>query len=299
MTHQLVITLGLPCSGKTSLIEKEYPLHLSISADDLKEEHPEYDPNDTAPIHQWSVKEAKKLLFEALDLYKDNIVFDSGSINNKYTADIMEKVMRDYGDYKIKLVWVKTPFKVCLDRNSKRFRKVPDYAITDKAVKEVSQYYKLLKYTHDNEIVDYFTNRYIFCDMDGVLAAQTTLPIINGEIDFVNGEIHKWQKPVNQVISMLYEFEKNGSEIYILSATPNSFSSDEKKDWLKKFFPVAPQKIFFVNQGKHKAEMLENVVRKLKLNKSDILMIDDTHSILYDVKARGMNAMHVSEFLTQ
>ena len=33
-----------------------------------------------------------------------------------------------------------------------------------------------------------------------VIAAQSTLPIINGEIDFANGEIHKWQSPLKPIL---------------------------------------------------------------------------------------------------
>ncbi len=52
----------------------------------------------------------------------------------------------------------------------------------------------------------------IYVDMDGVLAAQSTLPIINGEIDFVNGEVHKWLKPVKQVMDILRFAESKGHE---------------------------------------------------------------------------------------
>ena len=44
--------------------------------------------------------------------------------------------------------------------------------------------------------------------------------------------------------------------------------------------------------------MLENLSEYLKLNKQDILMVDDLHDTLYAVQKREMNCMHVSEFLT-
>ena len=134
--------------------------------------------------------------------------------------------------------------------------------------------------------------------MDGVIAAQSTLPIVNGEIDFVNGEIHRWQKPVKPVIDLLWKLEKNGYNLHILSATANSFAYDEKQEWLDVLFNLPKHKRFFVNQGKHKAEMLDNLVRKFKYKKEDVLLIDDMHPTLYSVKERGMNAMHPSEFLT-
>jgi 5'(3')-deoxyribonucleotidase len=181
---------------------------------------------------------------------------------------------------------------------NKRGRRVPETAITDKALKEVSQFHKL-KFASDLvEVYDYFTNKHIFIDMDGVIAAQSTLPIVNGEIDFVNGEIHKWQKPVTPVIEMLERLQSKGHELYILSATANSTAYDEKQDWLDENFNLPKDRRFFVNQGRHKAEMLNNLRRKFKLEHKDVVIIDDMHTTLYDAKKRGMNAMHPSEFLT-
>ena len=296
--NKAIILLGLPNSGKTTWIKENInpTIYTIISADDKKESHPKYDPNNV-PIwlHEWSVDEAEIDVYKLADLHQ-NLVLDSGSINNRYTIRIINK-LKSCG-YNIKLVYVKTPYTVCLERNKLRDRKVPETAITDKALKETSQFHKLKALVDEVQIVNYFTNKHIFIDMDGVIAAQSCLPIINGEIDFVNGEVHKWLKPVMPVIQLLRFLESRGHELYILSATPNSVSSDEKKEWLKEHFPMPANKIFFVNQGKHKAEMLDNLRRKFKMNKSDVLLVDDYHDILYQVIDRGMNAMHPSEFLT-
>lgn len=296
--NKAIILMGLPCSGKTTWIKENInrTIYTIISADDKKESHPKYDPNNvTEELHEWSVKEAEDDVYKMVDL-KQNFVLDSGSINNRYTIRII--TMLKSNGYHVKLVHVKTPYTVCLERNSLRDRKVPDVAITDKALKETSQFYKLAELVDEYHVEDYFTNKHIFIDMDGVIAAQSCLPIINGEIDFVNGEVHKWLKPVKPVIEKLTELSLKGHELYILSATPNSFSSDEKQEWLDKHFPIPKNRRFFVNQGKHKAEMLDNLRRKFKLDKKDVLLIDDFHDILYKVIGRGMNAMHISEFLT-
>lgn len=290
--------MGLPQSGKSTWIHKNVNMdfYTKVSADEHKENHPDYDPENTRELHEWSVAKAEADM-GAHAMMGRNIVLDSGSINNRYTIRII-KMLREF-DYHIKLVFIKTPYEVCLERNAsqKRERKVPNVAITDKALKQTSQYYKLEALVDESIIVDYFTNKHIFVDMDGVIAAQSTLPIINGEIDFVNGEIHKWQKPVKEVIRLLSELSED-YELYILSATPNSFSSDDKNNWLDEHFNIPREKRFFVNQGKHKAEMLDNLRRRFKLEKKDVLLIDDFHDILYKVREKGMNSMHPSEFLT-
>jgi predicted kinase len=293
-----IILMGLPCSGKTTWIKENLnpTIYTIISADEIKEEHSDYNPsNVTKEVHEWSVDIAERRVVTLSDK-EQNFVLDGGSINNRYTMRII-KMLKEK-DYHVKLVHVKTPYTVCLERNSLRERKVPEVAITDKALKEPSQFYKLTKLVDEFHVEDYFTNQNIFIDMDGVIAAQSCLPIINGEIDFANGEVHKWQKPVKPVIEKLITLDNTGHNLYILSATANSIAYDEKQEWLDNNFNIPRERRFFVNQGRHKAEMLDNLSRKFKLHKKDVLLIDDFHDILYKVRDRGMNSMHPSEFLT-
>jgi len=295
MRSKAVILMGLPLSGKTSWIkEQEFDGFVTISADNLKENHPDYDPDDTEPLHEWSVAEAEQNLITEVSK-GHNIIFDSGSINNSYTVRILEVL--DSNNYEIELVHIKTPYTICLERNKKRKRKVPEHAIIDKAIKESKQFYRLSEYADKITVVDYFTNKYIFSDMDGIIAALSTLPIVNGEIDFVNGEVHKHLLPVTPVIEKLKALEVAGHTVYILSAIPNSFSLNEKNVWLDKYYNLPYDHRFFVNQGRHKAEMLGNLATLLKIDRKDMVMIDDIHDTLYSVKAKGINCMHLSEFL--
>ena len=287
--------MGLPLSGKSTWIRNNLKdgYHV-VSADDIKEAHPSYDPNNAEALHAYSVKEAEKEMMLHSD-YGHSIIMDTGGINRSYTMRIIKNLKSK--EYNIKLVHVHTPYNICLERNNLRVRKVPEHAILKKAVKETSQFHRLSEVVNNVEVVEYYTNKHIFIDMDGVIAAMSTLPIVNGEIDFVNAEVHRFLKPVPQMISKLRELERNGHKLYILSAIPNSFSLSEKQEWLDKYFFIEPKRRFFVNQGRHKAEMLENLTEHLKLDKRDVMMIDDIHSTLYDVQAREMNCMHVSEFL--
>jgi len=222
---------------------------------------------------------------------------DGGGINNNYTIEIIKMLRKKR--YTIGLVHIKTPYTVCIERNKNRTRKVPDEDIIYKAIRENAQRHKLSMYVDKIHVVDYFSNKHIFVDMDGVIAALSTLPIINGEIDFVNAEVHKYLKPVHQVISKLRELQFKGHELYILSAIPNSFAYTEKNEWLDRHFNIPIDRRFFVNQGRHKVEMLCNLADKLKLDRKDVTMLDDIHDTLYKVKSRGMNSMHVSEFLAK
>lgn len=294
---QAIILMGLPLAGKSTWIKEniDFKKYSLISADDIKEKHPDYDPNKAEALHIYSVKKAEALMMD-YSIKGTDIVFDSGSINNNYSKRII-KNLKEKG-YSIKLVHVKTPYTICIERGNDRERKVPEKAIKLKAIKEKAQFYKLKELVDEVEIVNYFTNKHIFIDMDGVIAALSTLPIFNNEIDFVNGEVHKYLEPVTPLINKLKALELTGkATLYILSATPNSFSQKQKHDWLDEHFNLPLEKRFFVNQGKHKAEMLENLSTYLKIEKKDMLMLDDIHATLYKVKDRNINSMHVSEFL--
>jgi len=235
-----------------------------------------------------------------MKLYSDskhNIIMDGGSINNSYTMRIIN--MLQVKGYSVKLVHVKTPLLVCLDRNLERVRKVPREEIIFKAQREKKQFNKLRELVDELEVVEYFTNEHIFIDMDGVLAAQTTLPIIDGKIDFVDSEVFIHQEPVMQVIKKFRKLAEAGHKLYVLSAMPTSISYKEKMAWLDENFDIVPEENrFFVNQGQHKAEMLNDLRKMLKLGKHQVTLVDDTHTTLYDVLEAKMNPMHVSEFLT-
>lgn len=298
MTKKAEILMGLPLSGKTTYIEsldkKDYDV--IVSADVIKEEHPDYDPENAHLIHQYSVKEAERLMNEYSDLGY-NIIMDSGSINNSYSKRIIN-MLKSKG-YFIKLTHVKTPLLVCLDRNKERTRKVPEGEIISKSHREKAQFFKLSNLVDKVRVIDYFTNEHIFIDMDGVLAGQTTIPRINNQIDFVNSEVFVYQPPVEPVIDKFKELHEAGHTLYILSAIPTSISLSEKNGWLDKYFPIVPkERRFYVNQGIHKSEMLEGLRVKFKLNKNQVTLVDDYHNTLYDVLERRMNPMHISEFLT-
>ena len=298
MEKKAIILMGLPLSGKTTWIEEQKDImeYYTVSADIIKKNHPEYDPEKAYLVHEYSVKKAE----EFINLYSDSgtdLIMDSGSINNSYTVRVIE--MLQSKGYHITLVHIKTPLLVCLDRNELRPRKVPKEEIVYKAQREKKQFNRLKLIVDEVKVVEYFTNKHIFVDMDGVLAAQTTLPVIDGKIDFVNSEVFVHSDPVMPIIDKLMELHEKGHTLYILSAIPTNISLNEKMDWLDINFPVVPkERRFFVNQGRHKTQMLEDLRKFFKLKKRDVTLVDDYHDTLYKVLEARMKPMHPSEFLT-
>lgn len=299
MSKNAIIMMGLPLSGKTNWINQNQSELLGysiISADEIKENHVDYKPDKAHLLHEYSVQQAE-ILMNTYSSSGYDLIMDGGSINNSYTVRIIS--MLHSKGYTVKLVHIKTPLLVCLDRNLERERKVPREEIIYKAQREKKQFNRLKEIVDEVEVVEYFTNEHIFVDMDGVIAAQTTLPLIDGKIDFVNSEVFVHQKPVYPVIEKLNKLANMGYTLYILSAVPTSISMDEKNRWLDTHFPIVPkERRFYVNQGRHKAEMLEDLRKKFKLHKRQVTLVDDYHDTLYSVLEDKMHPMHISEFLT-
>ena len=126
-----ILFIGLPGSGKTSIVNRDYAGdYVIVSADLIKQSHKDYDPKDPEPLHQWSVKEAERQMRE-LSNKRISMCMDSGGVNNSYSLRIIG-MLKDKG-YHITLVYVEAPLKVCLERNKNRERKVPESAIIEKS----------------------------------------------------------------------------------------------------------------------------------------------------------------------
>jgi predicted kinase len=127
-----VLFIGLPGSGKTTIVNKVYGKYNIVSADIIKSTHPNYARKHPELLHQWSVKEAEVKMIDLSDKGV-NICMDSGGVNNSYSLRIMS-MLKDKG-YNLTLVYVDTPLNVCIERNKKRERNIPEYVITEKSIK--------------------------------------------------------------------------------------------------------------------------------------------------------------------
>ncbi len=149
--RKAILFIGLPGSGKSSYIRQNISgsTYVIVDADLIKERHPEYDPNDTEKVHQWSVKEAENEMIKFSDRGV-NICMDSGGVNNSYSLRIIN-MLKSKG-YHVTLIFMDTPLGICLARNENRIRKVPESAIITKSEKLQSCLEK------QKEIVDEFVH---------------------------------------------------------------------------------------------------------------------------------------------
>ena len=301
---EAVIMLGLPASGKSTYIKKFWDTHSDfriVSADDIRLAHPDYNPQKPDVIHQECVSEAEDMVYELAERGL-KIIMDGGGINTHYTFRIVTR-LKSLG-YIVRVVYINTPVSVCLDRNDTRRKNRERFVPSEEIIKK---YYKLndcidkLNSVCDEFIeVKHFTDKYIFVDMDGVVSEHQDLPVdYCGNVDFISNRVFQNAKPVKEVIEHL-KVLSNGSNIYIVSASPNSVCSADKSDWILRHMPFIPQcNIYFAGNKDFKVVMLEHLINHLKLDPKDCTYIEDDHRLLEQAKRLNINAMHPSKFLAR
>ena len=295
--------LGLPGSGKTTWLKSKINLNRFklVSADDIRINHPNYNPKNPDAIHEECVKMAETQVYTLASEGAD-IIMDGGGINNHYTIRIMTK-LKDMG-YRTKVVFIDTPVDICCLRNRERFeageRFVPISAIIEKSYKLRKSIETLSTITDDFEVVSYFSDKNVFVDLDGTVAEYQTLPTDEfGNINFVEYEVFKYSKPVIEVINKIRRLSEQGKEIFIISASPNSIASKEKTEWVNKHMPfVKNENIYFAGNKNFKYVFLQELMSKLKLNPQDCMVIDDDHAVITTYRQLFVNVVHPSKFLT-
>lgn len=301
---QAIIMFGLPCAGKSTWIE-EFMKNADdkvfvVSADEIKERLQGYDPANAHLVHQESVDAAKAQMIELGKRGVKYLLMDGGGINRNYTKSIIIE-LKALG-YRIRLVHLNTPLAICLERNQDRIdnhqRFVPKEEIIKKSNKLITAYHNIIELVDVVETVNYYQDQHVFVDMDGVVAAYQMLQRDeDGNVDFVNNNVFKYAPPVFPVINKLREDSKTKT-IYILSASANSICNEEKIYWLGKYMDfVKPENIFFVGNKDYKIVMMVELMKKLRLEKKDCLLIDDWHSTIEKGIKVGLKVIHPSNYL--
>lgn len=335
MINEFLFGCGLACSGKSSYMNEHYPnaLHIIndyiefsglytfdyndfidyckdsyinnrvkdsliiVSADEVKpvldgytDEHPEV-------VHQESVNIVKSIITEFArnqDIKFDKVFLDGGGINNHYNTDIIT-IIRFYTKAKITCLFFDTPVEVCIKRMKNRKRKVPIEDIYNKNLHIEACRNKYIPLVDEFIRINYFTNDYILLDMDGTIAAYGKPKLdINGNTDFVNSELFKNAKPVNHIIDFIRN-NKNLSNVYIVTACPNSIAWEEKNEWIDKNFPeIKTSNRLFVGNKDYKHVFIEQFAHRNKWKLNEVCLIDDNHDTLDKCNKIGINAIHPS-----
>lgn len=144
---KFVCTFGLPGSGKSTYLQEHYPEECIISADKIKESYPGYTHENHGEFYKLAVQEAKEKIFCALKDGKRLIVFDTGSINNKYSLEIFQRVFEVVEPlYDIELIVFTAGADICIERDKDRPQSVGADVILEKAKKGPEALARLLPF---------------------------------------------------------------------------------------------------------------------------------------------------------
>ena len=126
---KVVFMLGSPASGKSTVAKKKYSDMVILDCDEIKKEHPDYDPKNPSLVHEWSrgVLEAK---FQEQILKDVSFVLDgTGANSDKMVRRIYE--VKEQG-FEVELVYVTVSLNTALKRNRERARTVLEEVVKEK-----------------------------------------------------------------------------------------------------------------------------------------------------------------------
>lgn len=289
--------LKMYLDGVAKGYKKERPDCIVIAADDIKPFLPGYDANDPVPVHEESVQLAKKLvqtLAEDTAVYHE-VFMDGGGINNHYTSDIITFIREHCPDCKITCYYFDTPVEVCIDRISRRERKVPSTVIYEKNQKIVKCVYKYKDMVDNFVRINYFTNKYILLDMDGTICGYTKARFDeDGNADYVNGELFLHLRPVTSVIEYV-KSHYDMKNVFIMTAVPNCIAWEEKNKWLDKYFPEVPvENRYFCGNKDYKYVFVKQLAEYKGWKRNEMVLVDDYHPTIERCKKVGVNCIHPS-----
>lgn len=295
MINNFVFCCALPGAGKSTYIKDNFKDYIVVSADEIKKTYPDYDPKHPEIVHERSVQDAKQYIFDMCNSNKSyKVVLDGGGINNHYNVSIIDKVRKN-SLATVTCLYFDTPVEVCIERISKRERKVPISEIYKKNQKLIGCLNKYKEVVDSIITINYFKNKYIILDMDGTIASYNkTIVDEDGNVDFVNGLHFKNSRPVKSIINYVKD-HFDMTNVYIITACPNSIAWQEKNTWIDKYFPeVHITNRFFVGNKDWKHVFIKHLALKNKWKMNEICVIDDFHSTLQKCAKLGMNTVHPS-----
>ncbi len=145
-----IFMMGGPASGKTNYRKTAFAGLLQIDCDEIKAEHPEFDPKNPSVNHAWSSQEATRRFYGALATGQD-VVFDGTGANaEKHVALI--QAARAAG-YLTEVVYIACDLSVALQRNAARERTVDESVVREKYAQIATSFEIVSRYADSVRVV--------------------------------------------------------------------------------------------------------------------------------------------------
>lgn len=149
---EVVFTMGLPASGKSSVAKAMFASHKMIDCDSIKESHADYDASQPQTLHSWSKVVAQNQFEATLALGLQNVVYDTTGTNAPRMSRLMMKTARM--GFKVSLVFVTVPLSVSIERNANRPRVVPREVIMAKSEQVTAVFHQIKHMAHSVQVID-------------------------------------------------------------------------------------------------------------------------------------------------
>ena len=270
-----------------------------VSADDIKPYIDGYNPANPLPVHEKSVQYAREMVENIAKADKDelnvDVFMDGGGVNNHYTENIIRFIREHCPECKITCVYFDTPVEVCIERISKRERKVPPSSIYEKNQKIIPCIYRYMPLVDEFKTVHHYTNKYLLLDMDGTICGYTKARFdYEGNADFVNGELFLHLSPVNHIINWVKE-HYDMANVYIVTAVANSIAWEEKNHWLDMYFPEIPKENrYFCGNKDYKYVFVKQLADRKGWKRNEMTLVDDYHPTIEKCMKLAINCVHPS-----
>jgi predicted kinase len=121
---------GAAGSGKSWARENDVDLVALpvVDSDDIKKEHPDFDPKQPHLIHEWSSVEATRRFYGKL-ADGESFIFDGTGTNAEKYISMINEAHR--AGFNVAVVYVKVTLATSLKRNAERERTVPEYVVRE------------------------------------------------------------------------------------------------------------------------------------------------------------------------
>lgn len=126
----LTLMAGAAGSGKGWVRENDIELAALpvVDSDDIKKEHPDFDPKQPELIHEWSSVEATRRFYGKLAAGL-SFIFDGTGTNAEKYVSMTNEAHR--AGFDVTVVYVKVTLATSLKRNAERERTVPEYVVRE------------------------------------------------------------------------------------------------------------------------------------------------------------------------
>lgn len=149
-------------------------------------------------------------------------------------------------------------------------------------------------------------DKHVFFDIDGTLAEYRFNDHVFGQADIggqthdeiMNERIFTKSRPLKTMQNLIRKLAKNGTNLYVLGAKEMVEEVEQKHEWLDLNYPqIVFSNRLFVDNSEEKVDALIEFAEFNKIDRNDIVFIDDLVKTLWLVESAGFNAYHISSFI--